>query len=120
MTSQRLRAVSGAIAIAAALLAVHPLPESHLSAGTSYKALPGWGQLAAPLKWGEVPNVAIDPKGTVFVFTRSEPPVIELRAAGQVLNTWGQGMFVWRHGSRFDRDGKRWITDGRAADCNGQ
>jgi sugar lactone lactonase YvrE len=89
-------------------------------AASSYKVVSGWGQLTAPLKWGEVPNVAIDPNGTVFVFTRTEPPVVELNAAGKVLKTWGQGMFVWPHGIRFDRDGNLWITDGRAADGKGQ
>ena len=89
-------------------------------AAARYTAVAAWGQLTAPLKWGEVPNVAIDPKGTVFVFTRAEPPVVELTAAGKLVKTWGQGMFVWPHGIRFDRDGNLWITDGRAADGNGQ
>jgi sugar lactone lactonase YvrE len=90
------------------------------AASSSYRAVSGWGHLAPPLQWGEVPNVAIDRTGTVFVFTRTEPPVIELNAAGRVLKTWGQHMFVWPHGIRFDRDGNLWITDGRAADGNGQ
>jgi sugar lactone lactonase YvrE len=106
--------------IGLAVLAAHWIQGSSAGAESPYKVIPGWGQLAAPLQWGEVPNVAIDPKGTVFVFTRSEPPVVELNAAGKVLKTWGQGMFVWPHGIRFDRDGNLWITDGRAADGNGQ
>src|SRR6478672_5869649 len=120
MTFQRVSAVSGGVAVAVALVAVHALQGSRLSAAASYKAVPGWGQLAAPLKWGEVPNVAIDPKGTVFVFTRTEPPVVELTPAGKVIKTWGQGMFVWPHGIRFDREGNLWITDGRADKGNGQ
>jgi sugar lactone lactonase YvrE len=103
-----------------AVLAAHGIQGNSAGAAKLYRVVPGWGQLTAPLKWGEVPNVAIDPKGTVFVFTRSEPPVVELNAAGKVLKTWGQGMFVWPHGIRFDRDGNLWITDGRAADGNGQ
>jgi sugar lactone lactonase YvrE len=103
-----------------AVLVAHVIQGSSAGAASSYQVVPGWGQLTAPLKWGEVPNVAIDPKGTVFVFTRTEPPVVELNAAGKVLKTWGQGMFVWPHGIRFDRDGNLWITDGRAADGNGQ
>jgi sugar lactone lactonase YvrE len=103
-----------------AVLTAAGIPGSVAVAASSYKTIPGWGQLTPPLKWGEVPNVAIDPKGTVFVFTRSEPPVVELTPAGKVLKTWGQGMFVWPHGIRFDRDGNLWITDGRAADGNGQ
>jgi len=95
------------------VLAAHALQGISAGAASPYKVVPGWGKLTAPLKWGEVPNVAIDPKGTVFVFTRTEPPVVELNAAGMVLKTWGQGMFVWPHGIRFDRDGNLWITDGR-------
>ena len=102
------------------VLAAHLIQMSPANAASPYKVVPGWGQLTAPLKWGEVPNVAIDPKGTIFVFTRSEPPVVELNAEGKVLKTWGQGMFVWPHGIRFDRDGNLWITDGRAANGNGQ
>jgi sugar lactone lactonase YvrE len=102
------------------VLAAHLIQMSPANAASPYKVVPGWGQLTAPLKWGEVPNVAIDPKGTVFVFTRTEPPVVELNPAGKVLKTWGHGMFVWPHGIRFDRDGNLWITDGRAADGNGQ
>ena len=102
------------------VLGAYAVQGSSAGAASQYRAVPGWGQLTAPLKWGEVPNVAIDPKGTVFVFTRSEPPVVELNAAGKVLRTWGQGRFVWPHGIRFDRDGNLWITDGRAADGKGQ
>jgi len=120
MRPKTVRALGAAIAMIAAFAAVHGRQSSHLSAATAYKALPGWGQLPAPLKWGEVPNVAIDPKGTVFVFTRTEPPVVELTPAGKLVKTWGQGMFVWPHGIRFDRDGNLWITDGRADKGNGQ
>lgn len=118
MIAQRARTLVAGILFA--ILALHGLPSGQLSASTAYKAVPGWGQLPAPLKWGEVPNVAIDPKGTVFVFTRTEPPVVELTQAGKLVKTWGQGMFVWPHGIRFDRDGNLWITDGRADKGNGQ
>jgi DNA-binding beta-propeller fold protein YncE len=103
-----------------AVLAAYLIQGRPAGAASPYTVVPGWGQLTPPLKWGEVPNVAIDPGGTIFVFTRSEPPIVELNAAGKVLKTWGQGKFVWPHGIRFDRDGNLWITDGRAADGNGQ
>jgi sugar lactone lactonase YvrE len=108
------------LAVGLSVPAARVIRGSSADVASPYTVVPGWGQLTAPLKWGEVPNVAIDPKGTVFVFTRSEPPVVELNPAGKVLKTWGQGMFVWPHGIRFDRDGNLWITDGRAANGNGQ
>src|SRR5215831_6573732 len=120
MILQRVRTLAVGSAILLAILAVHGLQRGPLSASTAYKAVTGWGQLPAPLKWGEVPNVAIDPKGTVFVFTRTEPPVVELTPAGTLVKTWGDGMFAWPHGIRFDRDGNLWITDGRAENGKGQ
>jgi sugar lactone lactonase YvrE len=93
-------------------------PAAH--AQSPYKAVPGWGQLPGGEKWGEVPNIAIDAKGTIFVFRRSEPPVIELEASGKIVKTWGDKQYVWPHGIRFDRNGFLWITDGRGADGNGQ
>ena len=114
------RLAYGGVALAAAVLAIGVVQRSALTAASLYRAVPGWGQLPAPLKWGEVPNVAIDPKGTIFVFTRTEPPVVELTPAGALVRTWGKGMFVWPHGIRFDRDGNLWITDGRAEGGNGQ
>jgi sugar lactone lactonase YvrE len=117
----RKRCVGVLVSVAGlAVLVAGVIQGSQAGAASPYTVVAGWGQLTAPLKWGEVPNVAIDPKGTVFVFTRTEPPVVELNAAGAVLKTWGQGMFVWPHGIRFDRDGNLWITDGRAANGNGQ
>lgn len=91
-----------------------------MHADSLYKAVPGWGQLPNGMKWGETPGMAIDSKGTIFAFTRAEPPVIEFNAAGKVLRTWGDKMFVWPHGIRVDRFGYLWITDGRDADGNGQ
>jgi hypothetical protein len=85
-----------------------------------YRLVPNWGQLTAPLAWGETPAITLDAAGRVFAFTRAEPPVIELDAAGKILKTWGEKMFVWPHGMRIDRNGFLWITDGRARNGIGQ
>jgi len=94
--------------------------ERPTTAQSSYHAVIGWGQLPDGMKWGEVPNLAVNSKGVIFAFRRAEPPVIELNADGKVLKTWGQGQYVWPHGMRFDRDGNLWLTDGRAENGNGQ
>ena len=85
-----------------------------------YHLVSNWVQLPAGMQFGEVPGMTIDSAGHVFAFTRAEPPVIELDAAGKVLKTWGEKMFVWPHGIRVDRDGFLWITDGRARNGIGQ
>jgi sugar lactone lactonase YvrE len=89
-------------------------------AQSAYHAVPGWGALPNGEKWGEVPNLSVDPHGILFVFRRAEPPVVELDSSGKVVKTWGNGQYVWPHGLRFDRDGNLWITDGRAENGNGQ
>ena len=68
---QKRRVASFVSVIGFAVLATQLIQGSPAGAASPYKVVPGWGQLTAPLKWGEVPNVAIDPKGTVFVFSRS-------------------------------------------------
>src|SRR5580704_1759791 len=109
-SSQPRRIVAKPVLVAAvAALALSP----GLLAQDVYKAVPGWGQqLPGGMKWGETSGMAIDAKGTIFAFTRAEPPIVELSPAGQVLRTWGDKMFVWSHGIRFDRDGNMWLTDG--------
>ncbi len=97
-----------------ALIAALGFTSPGLRAEEPYKAVPGWGQqLPNGMKWGETSGMAIDAKGTILAFTRAEPPVIELNAAGKVLRTWGDKMFVWPHGIRVDREGNIWITDGQ-------
>ncbi|HEX4348235.1 MAG TPA: peptidyl-alpha-hydroxyglycine alpha-amidating lyase family protein [Vicinamibacterales bacterium] len=107
--------------VSAVLLALACLQRPTL-AQAPFHAVPDWGALPNGDKWGEVPNLSVDPHGILFVFRRAEPPVVELNSAGHVIKTWGNGLFVWPHGLRFDRDGNLWITDGRAdADkTNGQ
>jgi sugar lactone lactonase YvrE len=79
-----------------------------------YKSVPGWGQqLPNGMKWGETSGMAFGAKGTIFAFTRSEPPLVALDASGKVVGTWGDHMFVWPHGIRFDKEGNMWLTDGQ-------
>ena len=85
-----------------------------------YRLVPGWGELAAPLTWGETPAITLDASGRVFAFTRADTPVIELDTSGKVLKAWGEKLFVWPHGMRVDRNGFLWITDGRARNGIGQ
>jgi len=85
-----------------------------------YRLVENWGRLPEGRTYGQVPGMAIDGDGRVFVFHRNEPNVVELDASGRVLKSWGEGMFVWPHGIRVDRNGFLWITDGRGRDGRGQ
>src|ERR1041384_8400376 len=70
-----------------------------------YRIVPNWGTLPNGAQWGEVPGMAIDAKGTIYAFHRSEPPVVELDRDGKIIKQWGEKMFAWPHGIRIDRFG---------------
>ena len=89
-------------------------------APASYRRIEGWAPAPGGTTWGQVPGMAIDETGRLFVFRRGEPPVVELDAEGRVLKAWGERSFVWPHGIRVDRDGYLWITDGRHREGKGQ
>lgn len=90
------------------------------SAAPRYHLETGWAPAPGGTNWGQVPGMAIDDAGRLFVFRRGEPPVVELDADGHVLKTWGANRFVWPHGIRVDREGSLWLTDGRHRDGKGQ
>lgn len=57
--------------------------------------------------------VATDKAGNIYVLDRpaNGDPVIVLDSQGNVLNSWGQGMFTIPHGIRVDPEGNVWTVD---------
>jgi len=85
-----------------------------------YHAVENWAQLPAGMQWGQVIAVKPDAHGNLWVFHRSEPPILEFDASGKFLKSFGAGMFVQPHGLEIDRDGNVWTTDQQAKDGKGQ
>jgi DNA-binding beta-propeller fold protein YncE len=79
-----------------------------------------WAQLPPGVQWGQVISVKPDAHGNVWVFHRSEPPILEFNASGKFLKSFGAGMFVQPHGLEIDRDGNIWTTDQNAKDGKGE
>ncbi len=83
----------------------------------------GWGRLPAGRTWGSTAGVDIGPDGHVWAIDRCGAnecagsdldPILKFdRATGEVLTSFGGGMFVFPHGFHVDRDGNVWVTDGR-------
>ena len=88
--------------------------------------VPGWPQLPAGVKLGQVSGVDVDAAGRVYVLQRGTRPWVEpfpkdLIAdptvyvfdgiTGTLLSRWGAGEFVMPHGLSIDPQGKVWITD---------
>src|ERR1700682_6205635 len=76
------------------------------------------------MNFGEVPGVAVNSKGHVFVFTRSNSAsgpayaptaaqLLEFGAKGEFLREVGKGLYAWSfaHSVRIDKDDNIWAID---------
>ena len=101
-----------------------------------YRTVAPWGKLPADRTWGAFNAVAIDNDGeSLWVATRcgatdeippgasafqyyscagsQVAPVMKLDAAGNVLKSFGAGLFIVPHKIYIDRDGNVWVADQR-------
>jgi sugar lactone lactonase YvrE len=81
-------------------------------------------KLPAGMNFGEVPGVAVNSKGHVFVFTRSNSAggpayapaaaqLLEFGAKGEFIREIGRGLYGWSfaHSVRIDKDDNIWAID---------
>ena len=77
-----------------------------------YQPVEDWEKLPEGWSFIEVPGVAVDSRDQVYLFNRGEHPVIVCDRDGNVLRTWGQGMFSDRtHGIRIGPDDSVYCVD---------
>ena len=73
--------------------------------GDDFGALPdGW-------EYHETGGVAVDSKDNVYVFNRSDHPVIVLDRDGNFLRSWGEGAFHTPHGAATGVDDSVFLID---------
>ncbi len=67
---------------------------------------PGW-------KLGMVSSIAVDKTGLIYLIQRDEKvdPIVVIDAAGNVVRSWGKGLYVMPHSIRIDPSGNIWTTD---------
>ena len=103
-----------------------------------YQTTAPWGKLPQGRTWGALNAVAIDNDGeSVWVADRcganpdtppgasafqydsctgsTLPPVLKFDSSGNLLKSFGAGMFIFPHKIYLDRDGNVWVADQRAA-----
>jgi sugar lactone lactonase YvrE len=89
-----------------------------------FDSVPNFLKLPAGMNFGEVPGVAVNSKGHVFVFTRSNSAngpayaptaaqLLEFGTKGEFLREIGKGLYGWSfaHSVRIDRDDNIWAID---------
>jgi DNA-binding beta-propeller fold protein YncE len=103
-----------------------------------YQTVAPWGKLPEGRTWGALNAVAIDKDGkSVWVADRcganpdipagaspfaydscagsNLPPVLKFDSSGNLLKSFGAGMFIFPHKVHVDGDGNVWVVDGRSA-----
>src|SRR6202051_146 len=89
-----------------------------------FDSVPDFPKLPPGMNFGEVPGVAVNSKGHVFVFTRSNSaggPAygaaaaqrLEFDAKGEFVREIGKGLYAWSeaHSVRIDKDDNIWAID---------
>jgi sugar lactone lactonase YvrE len=76
-----------------------------------YELAEGWEQLPSGWSHGDVAGVASDSRDRVYVFNRSEHPVIVYDRDGRFLGSWGEGVFTRPHGITITGDDVYCVDD---------
>jgi streptogramin lyase len=89
-----------------------------------FDSVPEFLKLPPGVNFGEVPGVAVNSKGHVFVFTRSNSAggpaygpaaaqLFEFGPKGEFLREIGKGLYAWSeaHSVRIDKDDNIWAID---------
>lgn len=77
----------------------------------TFEPLGDWANLPPELVLGDVAGIAVDNNDRVYLFNRGDHPVVVLNRDGEVLSTWGHGMFLNPHGASIGPDQNLYLTD---------
>jgi len=70
-----------------------------------------WGRLPEGWFYKEATSVDVDSKDNVYVFNRGNHPMIVFDSNGNVLRSWGEGIFTNPHGVTIAPDDTVWCVD---------
>lgn len=68
----------------------------------TYEVQEGWGQLPEGWNFGWIPAVAVDSQDRVYVYSRSEHPMVVFDREGNFLTSWGDDILTDAHGIFID------------------
>lgn len=80
----------------------------------SYEVLDTWGSLPAGFQWGQIGAVKGDSDDRVYVFTRTDHPLMVFERDGRYVGSLGEGVIRDAHGLCLDPHGDLFLVD-RAA-----
>jgi sugar lactone lactonase YvrE len=78
----------------------------------TYELEQGWGKLHdRDWKWGAMPAVACDSQDRVYVYSRSERPLVVFDRAGDYVDSWGDDLPRSAHGICVDGEDNVYCVD---------
>ncbi len=76
-----------------------------------YEADADWARIPDGWSFREVAGVATDSRSRVYVFSRSEHPMMVFDREGGFISSWGEGVFTKAHNVRVSPDGFVFCSD---------
>lgn len=82
-------------------------------AASKFRVVHGWPQAPEGSPFGGVAGVDVDSRNRVFIFQRTDPPILCLDGqTGKLLASWGDGRFTEAaHGLEVDPRDNVWVVD---------
>ena len=91
-------------------------------ANNPYRAVHGWAKLPEGRAWGVASGVYPDPDGRhIWILERcggdncagsDTDPILKFDLEGNLVDSFGGGLFAWPHGFLLDPEGNLWVTEG--------
>ncbi len=76
-----------------------------------YRVCESWAQLPDDFLFGDVAAIGIDARDRVYVFNRSDRPMMVFERDGSFARSWGEGVFPHPHGVHMGPDDTIYLTD---------
>ncbi len=70
-----------------------------------------WAKIPDEIVLGDCAAVGVDSKDNVYAFNRGDHPIAVFDRDGNLLRTWGEGVFTRPHGVHVAPDDTIWLTD---------
>ena len=77
----------------------------------TYEVIEHWAKLPEGWQFGWIPAVAVDSQDRVFVYSRSEHPLVIFDRDGNFLEEWGYGLLKDAHGIFIDKTDNVWCVE---------
>ena len=76
-----------------------------------YKVNHSWAKFNKNESFGIISNLAIDSNDNLYLFQRSDPPVLVFNNEGENVDSWGEGSFKDAHGIFINKDDLIFLVD---------